>query len=44
MQKGDTQALESKLQADELLKLFIDLVAFDTRADFSSNDKPSSIV
>ena len=43
MQKGDTQALESKLQADELLKLFIDLVAFDTRADFSSNDKPSSI-
>lgn len=43
MQKGDAQALESKLSSDELLKLFIDLVAFDTRSDFTSNDKPSSI-
>ncbi len=43
MQKGDVKALESKLADDKLLKLFIDLVAFDTRADFTSNDKPSSI-
>lgn len=42
MQKGDTQALEQKLQDDELLKLFIDLVAFDTRADFENSGKPSS--
>lgn len=43
MQKGDQKALESKLQKDELLKQFIDLVAFDTQADYSSQDKPSSI-
>lgn len=43
MQKGDINALESSLQKDELLKLFIDLVAFDTKADFTSQDKPSSI-
>lgn len=42
MQKGDTQALEQKLQDDELLKLFIDLVAFDTRSDFENSGKPSS--
>lgn len=42
MQKGDTQALEQKLQNDELLKLFIDLVAFDTRSDFENSGKPSS--
>lgn len=42
MQKGDVKALEEKLQNDELLKLFIDFVAFDTRADFTSQDKPSS--
>ncbi len=43
MQKGDNKALESKLQDDELLKLFVDLVAFDTRSDISSHDTPSSI-
>ena len=43
MQQGSKEALEAKLQEDELLKLFIDLIAFDTRADFTSQDKPSSI-
>lgn len=43
MQKGDIKALESALQQDELLKQFIDLVAFDTQADYTSQDKPSSI-
>ncbi len=43
MQKGDVKALEAKIKDDDLLKLFIDLVAFDTRADFTSQDKPSSI-
>lgn len=43
MQKGDKKALESQLQQDDLLKQFIDLVAFDTQADYSSQNKPSSI-
>ena len=43
MQQGSKEALEAKLHEDELLKLFIDLIAFDTRADFTSQDKPSSI-
>lgn len=42
MQQGSKEALEAKLQQDELLQLFIDLVAFDTQADFTSQDKPSS--
>lgn len=43
MQKGDIKALEAALQQDDLLKLFVDLIAFDTQADYSSQDKPSSI-
>lgn len=43
MQKGDIKALEATLQQDDLLKQFIDLVAFDTQADYNSQDKPSSI-
>ena len=43
MQKGDLHALEAKMKEDSLLKTFIELVSFDTRADFTSQDKPSSI-
>ena len=43
MQKGDRKALELKVEQDALLAQFIDLVAFDTQADFKSADKPSSI-
>lgn len=43
MQKGDEKALEAALLEDDLLKYFIDFVAFDTRADFTSQNKPSSI-
>lgn len=43
MQKGDIKALEAALQQDDLLKLFVDMVAFNTQADYTSADTPSSI-
>lgn len=43
MQVSDDLALEAALADDALLKYFIDFVAFDTRADFTSKSKPSSI-
>lgn len=43
MQKGDHKALEAKIQEDVLVKHFVDLIAFDTRADFTSQNKPSTI-
>ena len=42
MQKGDVKALELKVQEDDLLKQFVGLLDYDTRADFTSQDKPSS--
>ncbi len=42
MQKGDVKALEDKVQEDDLLKQFVGLLAYDTRADFTSQEKPSS--
>ena len=42
MQKGDIEALKEKMQTDDLLKFFIELLEFDTRADFTSQEKPSS--
>ena len=42
MQKGDVKALELKVQEDDLLKQFVGLLDYDTRVDFTSQDKPSS--
>ncbi len=36
MQKGDVKALELKVQEDDLLKQFVGLLDYDTRADFTS--------
>lgn len=43
MQKGSTQELNNLAGVDRLVRIFLDLIAYDTTADYNSKAAPSSI-
>ena len=43
MQKGNKQDLENLCGIDPLVKLFVDLISFDTQSDPESKTTPSTV-